>query len=75
MRPKRTIGAIVVCSLIVLLISTSLHAYLDPNAAGKLSQILTPLLVAAVVALTFFRKHGGAALAGLSRTFSQRADV
>ena len=75
MRPKRSIGAIVVCSLIVLLISTSLHAYVDPNAAGMLSQILTALLVAAVVAVTFFRKQGGAALAGLSRTFSQRADV
>ena len=75
MRSKRTIGAIDVCSLIVLLISTSLHAYLDPNAAGMLSQILTPLLVAAVVALAFFRKQGGAALAGLSHAFSQPADV
>jgi hypothetical protein len=73
MRSKRTIGAIDVCSLIVLLIS--LHAYLDPNAAGMLSQILTPLLVAAVVALTFFRKQGGAALAGLSHAFSQPVDV
>ena len=55
----------VVCCLVFLAIPA--YGYIDPNAAGLVSQILTPLLVAAAAGLTFFRKQMGAALAGLLR--------
>jgi hypothetical protein len=65
----------VVCFLFILLITAPAWAYIDPNAAGLVSQILTPLLIAAGAALTFFRKQMGAALAGLSRRLRRRVDA
>ena len=76
MRPRRTdTASVVVCALCVVLVSTPAYAYIDPNAAGLLSQIITPLLVAAAAGVTFFRKQVGAAFASLSRRFRRRADV
>jgi len=67
--------AVVVCFLCVVLITVPAYGYIDPNAAGLFSQILTPLLVAAAAGLTFFRKRVAAVFAGLSRRLRRRADV
>lgn len=46
-----------------------LMAYIDPNAAGLLSQIITPLLITAAAAFAFLRKQIGAALSSVARMF------
>ena len=72
---RRFPTALVVCALCVVCIATPAYAYIDPNAAGLVSQILTPLLIAAAAALTFLRKQIGAAFSALSRVLRRRADV
>jgi len=67
--------AFVVCCLCLVFITTPAYAYIDPNAAGLISQIITPLLVAAAAGFTFFRKQVGAVFSALSRRFRRRADV
>jgi hypothetical protein len=67
--------AFVLCIFCMLLVATPAYAYIDPNAAGLVSQILTPLLIAAAASVTFFRKKVGAVLAALSRRLYRRADV
>jgi hypothetical protein len=64
-----------VCCASVIFIAIPAYAYIDPNAAGLLSQIVTPLLVAAAAAFTFFRKQVGTLFSGLTRRFRRRADV
>lgn len=63
------------CVIAVLFITVPAHAYIDPNAAGLLSQIITPLLVAVAAGLTFFRKRIGDLFADISRRFRRGADV
>jgi len=67
--------ALVVAVLCLVFVTTPAYAYIDPNAAGLVSQILTPLLVAAAAGLTFFRKRVAEVFAGLSRRLRRRADV
>jgi hypothetical protein len=67
--------ALVVAVMCLVLIATPAYAYIDPNAAGLVSQILTPLLIAAAAGLTFLRKQIGAAFSALSRRLRRRADV
>jgi hypothetical protein len=74
-RHRNVSVSLVVCCLILLGIATPAYAYIDPNAAGLLSQIVTPLLVAAAAGFTFFRKQVGALFSGLSRRLRRRADV
>jgi hypothetical protein len=64
-----------VCSLCIVFIATPAYAYVDPNAVGLVSQILTPLLIAAAAAVTFLRKQIGAAFSALTRLFRRRADA
>ena len=59
--------ALLVCLLSVVAISTPAYAYIDPNAAGLVSQIITPLLVAAAAGLTFFRKRIAEVFSAVSR--------
>jgi len=75
MRHRRTFPAIfVVCILGLLAITTPAYGYVDPNAAGMLSQILTPLLIAGAAGLTFLRKQIGAMFSGISRRLRGRTD-
>ena len=67
--------ALVVFCLAIVFVATPAYAYIDPNAAGLLSQIITPLLVAAAAAFTFFRKQMSAFFSGLTRRLRRRADV
>jgi hypothetical protein len=67
--------ALVAATLCVVLVSTPAYGYIDPNAAGLLSQIITPLLVAAAAGLTFFRRRIAELFASVSRRFRRRADV
>jgi len=67
--------ALVAAVLCLVFVTTPAYAYIDPNAAGLVSQILTPLLVAAAAGLTFFRKRLAEVFAGLSRRLRRRADV
>ena len=67
--------AMVVCCLCLVFIATPAYAYIDPNAAGLVSQILTPLLIAAAAAATFLRKQIGAVFSALSRRLRRRDDV
>jgi hypothetical protein len=68
-------AAFVVCLLCVVFVAIPAYGYIDPNAAGLVSQILTPLLVAAAAGLTFFRKRVADIFGGLSRRLRRRADV
>ena len=72
---RTTANGAVFCAAVLLLLTVPAQAYIDPNAAGLLSQIITPLLVAAAAGLTFFRKRLGDLFAGLSRRFRRGADV
>ena len=67
--------ALVMCTLCFVFITIPAYGYVDPNAAGLVSQILTPLLIFAAAGVTFLRKQVGAAFAGLSRRLRRRADV
>jgi len=67
--------AVVVCAFGLLIFTTPAYAYIDPNAAGLASQILTPLLLAASVAVTFLRKQIGAAFGALTRRLRRRTDA
>lgn len=67
--------AAVFCVAAVVLVALPAYAYIDPNAAGLLSQIITPLLVAAAAGVTFFRKQIASLFAGIARRFRRDADV
>jgi len=76
MKHNRSIAlALVAFCLAIVFVATPAYAYIDPNAAGLISQIITPLLVAAAAAFTFFRKQMSALFSGLTRRFRHRADV
>jgi hypothetical protein len=76
MKCSRNVSAAwVVCCLCLLFITTPAYAYIDPNAAGLVSQIITPLLIAAAAAATFLRKQIGAVFSALSRRMRRRPDV
>jgi len=72
---RNTATVVIFCAVVVLFVALPAHAYIDPNAAGLLSQIITPLLVAAAAGLTFFRKRIADLFAGISRRFRRGADV
>jgi len=67
--------ALVVAVLCLVFITTPAYAYIDPNAAGLVSQIVTPLLIAGAAAATFLRKQIGAVFSSLTRRPRRRADV
>jgi hypothetical protein len=52
--------------LCIIFVALPAYGYIDANA-GLVSQGLTPLLVAAGVGLTVFRKQGGEAFSALSQ--------
>ena len=58
-----------------MFVATPAYAYIDPNAAGLISQIVTPLLIAAAAAATFLRKQIGAAFSAVSRRFRRGVDA
>lgn len=67
MQHRRNIPiALVMAVVCAVCIATPAYAYIDPNAAGLISQILTPLLLAGAAAATFLRKQIGAAFSSLS---------
>ena len=76
MKPNRkgTI-ALVVCCLSIVFFAVPAYAYIDPNAAGLLSQIITPLLIAGAAAATFLRKQIATAFSALTRRFRRPTDV
>ena len=61
--------------LCVLGVAVPARAYIDPNAAGLVSQILTPLLIFAAAALTFLKKQIGAVFSAMTGRFRGRDDV
>lgn len=76
MRTYRSFAALALgCFLCVLLFVRPVYAYIDPNAAGLVSQILTPILVFAAAGVTFFRKRIADMFAGVTRRFARKDDV
>jgi hypothetical protein len=67
--------AVVVCAFCLVIITTPAYAYIDPNAAGVASQILTPLLMVAAACVTFLRKQIGAAFGAFTRRLRRRTDA
>lgn len=57
------------------LLRAPLYAYIDPNTAGIISQILTPLLITAGVFVTFLRKRIVALFSGIVRLLRRQADA
>jgi hypothetical protein len=74
MNPRNLPTVLVVCFVSLLFITTPAYGYVDPNAAGLLSQILTPLLIAAAAGLTFLRRRVAEVLSGLWRLLRRRTD-
>ena len=72
---RKDATAFVVCCLCVVFIAIPAYRYIDPNAAGLASQVLTPLLLALGAGFTFFRKQLKSAIARLSRRLRPRADA
>jgi hypothetical protein len=75
MKSNRSLAVFLLCCACIFFLSLPAYGYIDPNAAGLVSQILTPLLVIAGAAVTFFRKQVGALFSGLSRRLRRRADA
>jgi len=75
MGKNRKCSTVLAVFLCLLCIATPSYAYIDPNAAGLASQILTPLLVVLGAAFTFFRKQVLAVFDGLSRRLRRRVDA
>lgn len=50
------------------------YGYVDPNATGLITQIMTPLLVVAATGLTFLRKQVGSAFRRIFGRTSGRND-
>jgi len=76
MKARRNIPIVlIVCVVCVLFITIPAYGYIDPNAAGLLSQIITPLIVAAAAGYAFFRKQVSAVFSSVSRRLRRRADV
>jgi hypothetical protein len=50
------------------------YGYIDPNASGFLSQLLTPLLMIAATGVTFFRKQVGSAFRWLGNRFTRQSN-
>jgi len=67
--------ALVVSVFCLVFVTTPAYGYIDPNAAGLVSQIITPLLIAAAAAATFLRKQIGAVFSAFSRRLRRRPDV
>ena len=51
------------------------YGYVDPNATGLISQILTPLLIAAAGSVTLLRKRLRAVLGSLRERLRRGADA
>ena len=66
---------VVLCALCLLFTTTRANAYVDPNAAGLISQIIIPLLIAAAAGVTFLRKQMSPGFFALSRRFRRRVDA
>jgi hypothetical protein len=65
----------VVCGFCLLVVTVPAYGYVDPNAAGLISQILTPLLIAGAAGVTFLRKRIVDAFSGLLQRFRRRTDA
>lgn len=61
--------------LCLISIATPAYGYIDPNAAGLASQILTPLLVVAAAGVAFLRKQIGPAFGALAPRLQRRANA
>jgi hypothetical protein len=68
-------ASLVACAICLLIFALPAQAYVDPNAAGLISQILTPLLVAVAASLTFLRRRVWAALSGVAQRFRRRSNA
>jgi len=67
--------AVLVCCLMIFAAVRPAYAYIDPNAAGLVSQIVTPLLLFAAAGVTFFRKRIADIFGGMSRRVAPKADA
>jgi hypothetical protein len=74
MHSRKDLTPVVLSCLCVVLVAMPAYGYIDPNAAGLLSQILTPLLVAAAAAFTFFRKQVSAFFSRFAQLFRRHSD-
>ena len=71
---RKVLAVLVFCSLCVVFTAIPAYAYIDPNAAGLVSQILTPLLIAGAAAATFLRKQIGEVFSSVSRRLRGREE-
>jgi len=62
------------CVLCFVFLTIPAYGYVDPNAAGLISQILTPLLIAGAASVTFLRKRIADAFSGLWERLRRRTD-
>jgi len=58
-----------------MFIATPVYGYIDPNASGLISQVLTPVLIVGAASITFLRKRVVSAFSGLAQHFRRQADA
>ena len=63
------------CCLCLVFITTPVYGYIDPNASGLISQILTPLLVLGATSIVFLKKRVRSVFSGLARRLRRRANA
>jgi hypothetical protein len=61
--------------LCLLVLPFPAYGYIDPNATGLISQIVTPLLIAAAAGVTVLRKRLAAIFSGLAERLRRRTDA
>jgi len=72
---SHTSTVLFLCFVCLAVVPMPAKAYVDPNATGLISQMLTPLLIMGAAGITFFRKRAAATLSGLVRLLRRRADA
>jgi hypothetical protein len=75
MKRCRSARPVVVACVCLISCAIPAYGYVDPNASGLISQILTPLLIAGAAGLTFLRRRVGAVVAGLVQRLRRKADA
>lgn len=69
--PARTL---ILC-FFLLSMAVPAYGYIDPNASGLISQMVTPMLIVVAAGVTFLRTRIRTLLTGLRRRFGSHANT
>jgi Na+/H+ antiporter NhaB len=75
MEYRKIPGGLLILCICLMAMAAPMYAYIDPNASGLISQIVTPLLVVAAAAITFLRRRLGLVFSALAARIRRSADA